>query len=209
LREGSPNAWRKPGREEDPLVRAHRSFVIPTLLLLAVVLSIANRAQSAPATRAQRVLAGLAPFSALLQTAAGRNALAANLTVTGLIQSGTSAQPALEPFPQQQTQALKDATITEANALELADGLGSSLGGAYAQLGSCTSTDDGPAYPTCSIDVPSLGALLAYTTRVIGSDSGAGKYAFSNASTGAGPHSADAAAAIAAVNGTTDVLGKA
>jgi membrane-associated phospholipid phosphatase len=189
-------------------MRIRRPFVTAALIAAAIVLSFPGRAQSAPATTAQRALAGLAPFSALLQTEAGRGALSANLARTGAIQTGTSGQHALQPFPQQQTQALKDATITDANAVELADGLGSALGRAYAQLGSCTSTDDGPAYPTCTIDVPTLGTLLAYTSRLTATDANAGKFAFSNASTGVVQRSDDAAAAIAAVNGTTDVLGK-
>jgi hypothetical protein len=141
-------------------MRISRSFASATSTIVAILASFACGAQSAPLTSVQRALAGLAPFSALLQTASGRDAIAANLTVTAAIQTGTSGQHALQPFPQQQTQALKDATITDTNALELADGLGSSLGRAYAQLASCTSPDDGPAYPTCTIDVPTLGTLL-------------------------------------------------
>lgn len=190
-------------------MRIRRTFVTTALIAAAIVLSFSARAQSATATSMQNALAGLAPFSALLQTDAGRGALAANLARTGAIQTGTSGQRALHPFPQQQTQALKDATITDVNAIELADGLGSALGRAYAPLGSCTSADDGPAYPTCTIDVPALGALLAYTSRLTAMDANAGKFAFSNASTGVVPRSDDAVAAIAAVNGTTDVLGKA
>ena len=190
-------------------MRIRRPFGTTALIVTAIVLSFCGRAQSAQATSVQRALAGLAPFSALLQTGAGRGALAANLARTGAIQTGTSGQHALQPFPQQQTQALKDATITDVNALELADGLGSALGRAYAQLGSCTSADDGPAYPTCTIDVPTLGTLLAYTARLSATDANAGKFAFSNASTGVVQRFDDAAAAIAAVNGTIDVLGKA
>jgi len=184
------------------------------MLVAAIVIAAASlppfavQAQSTP-TSVQRALAGLAPFAALLNTGAGRAALSANLTVTGAIQNGTSGQPALQPFPQQQLQALDDATITDANALELTDGLGTALGAAYAPLGSCTSTDDGPAWPVCTTSVATLGTLLAYTAGITERDSNAGKYAFANASTGAPPRSADAKAALAAVHGTTDVLGKA
>jgi hypothetical protein len=190
-------------------VRIPRSFITAALLALAIVASLTCRVQSAPVTSVQRALAGLAPFSALLLTPAGRDALAANLAVTAAIQTGKSGQHALQPFAQQQTQALKDATITDANAAELGDGLGSSLGRAYAQLGSCTSADTGSTPMACTIVVPTLGSLLAYTARLTGTDAAAGKYGFSNGSTGAVPRSADAAAAIAAVGGTTDVLGKA
>ena len=48
---------------------------------------------------------------------------AANYTVTGAIQTGTANQPALQPFADQQKQALRDAYITFGNAAEFADGL--------------------------------------------------------------------------------------
>lgn len=80
-------------------MRIRRPLVAIALIGAAIVLSFSGRAQSAPATSVQRALAGLAPFSALLQTGAGRGALAANLARTGAIQTGTSAQHALQPFP--------------------------------------------------------------------------------------------------------------
>jgi len=191
-------------------VRARRSFVATLVVAAAGLLPFGVHAQTAvTTTTVQRALAGLAPFAALLNTDAGRAALTANLAVTGAIQQGTSGQAALQPFPQQQIQALDDATITDANALELADGLGTALGSAYAPLGSCTSTDDGPAYPVCTTSLASLGTVIAYTAGITERDSNAGKYAFANASTGTPPRSADAKAALAAVNGTTDVMGKA
>ena len=76
-------------------------------------------------------LKGLAPVSALSNSAAGRAALAANFSVTGGIQTGAIRQPTLMPFAEQQQQALRDAFITDGNLAELADGLGATLGAAY------------------------------------------------------------------------------
>src|SRR4051812_46990745 len=71
-------------------------------------------------------LRGLAPVSTLPNTPEGKAALAANLTVTGDIQTGTLKQPILLPFPEQEQLALRDCFITDGNATELADGLGRS-----------------------------------------------------------------------------------
>lgn len=89
------------------------------------------------------VLRGLVPVTTLNDTDAGRAALAANLTVTGAIQNGTANQPTLLPFPDQQQQALRDAFITDGNAYQLADGLGTTLGDAYQRLTSYTRDADG------------------------------------------------------------------
>src|SRR6185503_16572860 len=77
------------------------------------------------------VLKGLAPVSALAGTPDGRAALASNFTVTGGIQTGVIRQSTLLPFAEQQQQALRDAFITDGNLTQLADGFGSTLGGAY------------------------------------------------------------------------------
>src|SRR5579875_1293621 len=77
------------------------------------------------------VLKGLAPVTALTKTSAGKDALGANFSVTGGIQTGTIRQPTLLPFAEQQQQALRDAFITDRNLAELADGLGTTLGSAY------------------------------------------------------------------------------
>jgi len=95
---------------------------------ISIGLPGAAQAQSALNLRALELLA---PFSTLLNTPAGKAALAANLATTGAIQNGTSGQPGLQSFPNAQAQALKDATVTSGNGYELADGLGSKLGGAY------------------------------------------------------------------------------
>jgi len=159
-----------------------------------------------------KALQGLAPFSALENTASGKAALAANYSVTGAIQTGTGNQPGLQTFPAQQQQALKDAFITSGNAFELADGLGTKLGGAYQALTSYTSTDDGKTSKFTSI-APSVAALIGYTAALTGSDSNSGKFFFADAmqkTTGpAVPISPAAAAILKRFDGTTDVLGKA
>ena len=77
-------------------------------------------------------LKGLAPFAALPNSPAGQAALAANFAVTGGVQSGALRRPSLLPFADQQQQALKDVFITVGDLADLADGLGATLGGAYA-----------------------------------------------------------------------------
>ncbi len=192
-------------------MHVRKPIAIAALVASVALPPLAVHAQTAVTTTAQRALAGLAPFSTLLNTAAGQVALHANLIVTSAIQTGTAGQPGLQPFALQQGQALKDATITDANALELADGLGTTLAAAYQQLGTCSSADDGPAWPTCSFTdakLASLAGLIDDTDTLTGNDSNAGKFAFANASTGSAPASPDAKAALAAAGGTTDVLGK-
>jgi hypothetical protein len=177
---------------------------------LALVAALA----AAPAAQAQSklnlvALKGLAPFSVLLNTEAGKAALDANYKVTGAIQTGTDGQPGLEPFADQQEQALRDAGITFLNAAELADGLGSSLGGAYQKLAVYKSADD--KAPT-SVG-PAVAKLIAYTATLTAADSNAGKYFFADAmyktgKTPAVPVSAEALAILKAAGGTTDVFGK-
>ncbi len=91
------------------------------LCLLAPLPAAAQSAQNLTA------LKGLAPVSALGASETGRAALDANLTVTGAIQAGTGAVPFLLPLSDQRQLALRDSFITDGNATELADGLGSKL----------------------------------------------------------------------------------
>jgi len=180
---------------------------------VAVVCGVfaAHGALAQSATNLQ-ALQGLSPFSALGNTVAGKAALAANYSVTGAIQTGTDNQPGLQPFAAQQEQALKDAFITSGNAFQLADGLGTKLGGAYQTLTSYTSADDGKTVKFTSI-APSVAALIGYTATLTGSDSNSGKFFFAAAeqkTTGpAVPVSAAGAAILKNAGGTTDVFGKA
>ncbi len=188
-----------------------------TMRLVSMIAILAGAALAPGAARAQSAvnllaLQGLAPFSALGNSDAGKAALAANLKVTGDIQTGVSGQPGLQPFAAQQEQAIRDAFITGGNAFELADGLGSKLGGAYQSLTSYTSDDDGKT-STFSNITPGIADLIGYTATLTGSDSNSGKFFFADAmqkTTGpAVPVNAAGAAILQNIGGTTDVLGKA
>ncbi|MGU3540457.1 phosphatase PAP2 family protein [Methylobacterium sp. A54F] len=149
-------------------------------------------------------LRGLAPVAALADTPEGKAALAANLAVTGDIQTGSLKQPLLLSFPEQQQMALRDAFITDGNAAQLADGLGSRLGDAYQAKAQYRD------FQTFTNVVPSVADLLGYTNNITKADSNAGKYFFANATTdGKAPVSEAAAAILAANGGTTDVFGRA
>jgi len=163
---------------------------------------------SAQSATSLAVLRGLVPVTALGGTDAGRAALAANLTVTGAIQDGTANQPTMLPFPEQQQQALRDAFITDGNAFQLADGLGTSLGDAYQRLTSVTRDADGQVdFTNVS---PAVAKVIAFASNTTKADSNAGKYFFANASTdGKEPVSAEAAAILQQTGGVTDVFGKA
>jgi len=167
------------------------------------------RAQTAPNLNALRVLL---PMSTLLNTAPGRAALAANLNVTAAIETGTARQPGLEPFDTQRERALADATITGDNAYQLADGLGSKLGGVYRSLASYTSSDDGKTVHATNV-ANSIEVLLRYASGLTSADAGSAKNFFGDATLvtqgHAAPVSAEAAALLAGAGGTTDVFGKA
>jgi hypothetical protein len=191
-----------------------------TIAVAAAVTLGAGGARAQTATNLN-ALKGLAPVAALLNTPAGKAALAGNLKVTGDIQNGTSSLPGLEPFAQQQARALTDADITGTDGYELADGLGTKLGGAYQSLTKCSM----PAKPTpilrCSNITPNIGTFIIYSFAVTGMDGGVAKYYFADETivsrAGATPLSpatmvtiSPAAMAIMkSVNGTTDVFGKA
>lgn len=176
---------------------------------------------AAPAAYAQSAtnlvtLKGLAPFSALGNTEAGKAALRSNYTVTGAIQTGTAKQPGLQPFAAQQAQALRDAFLTVANGTQLADGLGTTLGGAYQKAATYSLVADANGKPKISFTTvsPALTNLFMYSLIVSELDSNSGKNFFANGTdqlfTGpAKPASAEAMGYMAALHGTTDVLGKA
>jgi membrane-associated phospholipid phosphatase len=149
-------------------------------------------------------LRGLSPVSTLTHTAAGRAALVSNYELTGSIQSGATVQPLLQSFAEQQQQALRDAFITGANGYQLADGLGTRLGGAYQSLTAYTSSK------TFGIISDNIATLFAYTVSVSAADSNSGKYFFANATTnGTQPVSAAAMSVLAERGGVTDIFGKA
>ena len=147
-------------------------------------------------------LRGLAAVARLPQSPAGQAALAANLTVTGDIQSGAAKQPTLLPFAEQRLLALKDCFITDGNATQLADGLGTRIGEAYQAKARYA---DHKTFTSVS---PALAKLIGYTNNVTKSDSNAGKYFFANGTTNGTKAVTDEAAALLK-DGATDVFGKA
>lgn len=168
---------------------------------LCVLAPVPAFAQSATNLTALR---GLAPISALAGSPEGRAALAANLRVTGEIQSGAARPRSLLDGEAQRQLALRDAFITDGNATELADGLGSRLGGLYQARARYTDPE------TFTNVAPAVATLIGYTNNVAKSDSNAGKYFFANATTnGKAPVSEVARAILAERDGTTDVFGKA
>ena len=176
---------------------------------LRPALALAFALSLSPAAQAQTplnliVLQGLSPFTVLLTTSQGRAALDANLKITYAIQTGTSKQPTLLPFPQEQLQALRDAFITGWNAAELADGFGTTLAPVYQSKARYTTWKD---YTSAT---PSVANLIAYTNETTGSDSNAAKFFLANATTnGTTQVSAAAVAILKKAGGATDVLGKA
>ncbi|GJE62553.1 phosphatase PAP2 family protein [Methylobacterium trifolii] len=170
------------------------------LSALLTVVSLGAEAQSPPNMTA---LTGLAPVAALPNTPEGRAALDANLKITGDIQTGMFKQPLLMSFPEQQRLALRDSFITDGNATQLADGLGSTLGAAYQAKAQYKD------FQTFTNVSQAVADLLGYTNNIAKSDSNAGKYFFANATTnGKKPVSEPANAILSANGGTTDVFGK-
>jgi hypothetical protein len=149
------------------------------------------------------VLQGLAPLTLLSKTAEGTAALSANYSVTGGIQTGAIRQSTLLPFLEQQQQALRDVFITYGNLSQLADGLGTTLGGAYVARAHYI---DSSQYTSVS---PAVAEVIAYAEGVSGTHSNQGKYFFANATTdGKTPAAADALAILSSMGGETDVYGK-
>jgi len=150
------------------------------------------------------VLKGLAPVTALTKTGAGKDALGANFSVTGGIQTGRIRQPTLLPFAEQQQQALRDAFITDRNLAELADGLGTTLGSAYVAHFHYIDQKQTSRLPE------SLGSLIRYATATSGAHSNEGKYLFANGTTdGKTPVSSAEADIVNRVGGIEDVFGHA
>jgi hypothetical protein len=190
-------------------MRALTFFLACTCLLTLSAVPAGARGDTASILAALR---GLVPFSVLLNTPAGEAALTDNYRVTAAVQHGTAGQPGLQPFKAQQERALEDATITSSNAFELADGLGTNLGGVYRALTGYTSADDG--ITTNSKDVsPAVATLIADTSDVSSADSATAKFFFADAAEFAAKTTRsiadDGSAIMQTAGGTTDVYGKA
>ncbi len=147
-------------------------------------------------------LKGLAPVTVLEKTPAGQAALAANFTVTGGIQNGTIRQATLLPFAAQQQQALEDAFITFEDLAQLADGLGTTLGGAYVARAHYL---DRTQFTNLS---PAMANVIVYAEITAGLNSNAGKFFFANQTTdGKTSISAEAKAILKENGGRPDMFG--
>jgi PAP2 superfamily len=174
-----------------------------------VVLALSSCPAAAQTEVSLHALQGLAPVTALARTEAGKAALTANLAITGAIQDGTSHQPTLLPFAEQQQQALRDAFITGGNAHGLADALGSALGGAYQAAANYTSADGGKTASFTNIS-PAVAQFIIYANATSRAHSDLGKYFFANGTIDRKePVSAAALAILVEIGGTPDMFGKA
>jgi peptidoglycan/xylan/chitin deacetylase (PgdA/CDA1 family) len=152
-------------------------------------------------------LRGLATVSALNNTESGKSALAGNLQVTGSIQNGHTQYAGAPAFDKQQQQALRDAFMTDGNAYELADGLGSALGMAYRKHAAFNSSDGGHTKEVSNLS-PAVARLFAFTTATTRSDSAAGKYFFANGTIDSSdPPPPEARAILSDVRGVVDIFG--
>jgi hypothetical protein len=152
-------------------------------------------------------LRGLAPISALNNTESGKSALAGNLLVTSTIQHGRTSFAGAPTLDKQQQQALRDALITDGNAYELADGLGSALGMAYRKRATFNSPDNGRIKEFSNLS-PAVARLFAFTTATTRSDSAAGKYFFANGTIdSSAPSPPEARAILSNVHGIVDIFG--
>lgn len=152
--------------------------LLSALALLTALTSVhAAHAQQCQANLA--TLRGLAPFSTLTGTSAGIAALEADAKNSALIQTHTSTQPQLQADSGPMEQALRDAFLTLTNATQLADGLGTSLGGAYQKQtvyieGKDFESSHGPNI------TDNLGKLFGYSVAFTGGSGGAGKRFFAD-----------------------------
>jgi hypothetical protein len=171
------------------------------ILVLCALLSSQAKAQSASDRAA---LEGLAPVTVLAGTAAGNAALGANYAVTGGIQNGVIAQPTLLPFAEQQQQALRDVFITGRNLAQLADGLGTTLGGAYLARAHYI---DRQHFTNLS---HALADVIAYANATTSANSGSAKFFFANETTdGKTPVAAAVMAILKQDGGSPDMFGSA
>jgi peptidoglycan/xylan/chitin deacetylase (PgdA/CDA1 family)/membrane-associated phospholipid phosphatase len=152
-------------------------------------------------------LRGLAPLSALNNSQTGKSALAGNLAVTNSIQHGITQYAGAPAFDKQQQQALRDAFITDGNAFDLSDGLGTALSIAYRKHATFDSQDNGRTKDFSNLS-PAVAKLFAFVTDTTRSDSASGKYFFANGTVDSiAPAPAEARAILSNVGGIVDVFG--
>jgi membrane-associated phospholipid phosphatase len=173
------------------------------LLIVGVLCALPTFIARAQSVTDLAVLKGLAPVAVLSHTPGGTAALSANYTVTGGIQTGAITQSTLLPFTQQQQQALQDVFSTVGNLVQIADGLGTTLGASYQArahyIDRTHFTNVGPA----------VADVIAYALATTGINANSGKYFFANATTdGQTSISAEAMAILKDSRGDTDIFGK-
>jgi hypothetical protein len=176
---------------------------LKTALLIGVLCALPMFQARAQSVTDMAVLKGLAPLTVLSRTPEGTDALSANYTVTGGIQTGVIMQSTLLPFARQQQQALQDAFSTVGDLAQLADGLGTTLGSSYLVSAHYT---DRTHFTNLS---PAVADVIAYAVATTGMNANSSKYFFANATTdGSTPVSAEAMAILKAIGGETDIFGK-
>ena len=178
--------------------------MLATRILAATLAVLATSVTASSQAPSDTVLRGLSTVTVLSKTAAGRAALSANLSVTSGIQIGAIPQPTLLPDMEQRGQSLRDADITSANASQLADALGTSLGAAYVARAHAI---DREHYTVAAESITKVLRLAAGTS---GPHSNEGKYLFANGTTnGTTPVSPDVMKIVTSQNGETDPFGRA
>jgi membrane-associated phospholipid phosphatase len=187
--------------------QAHTSslsrFHLPRTLLLIFAICVLNfRSVHAQSVTDLAAFKGLAPVTVLSKTPEGRAALAANYIVTGSIQTGEYRQQALLPFAIQQQQALQDAFITSGDLADLADGLGTTLGGAYVARAHYV---DREHYTNLT---PGVADLIAYLNAITAAHANGAKYFFANKTRdGETPVSSEALKIFDENGGESDIFG--
>ncbi|MFT4113718.1 phosphatase PAP2 family protein [Silvibacterium sp.] len=174
--------------------------------LLAFASASLAAAQTAPTPSKATMedLRGLAPVSALSNTPAGESTLAANLRVTGGIETGKIHQPTLLPFKEQEQLALADVYTPGHDLAQLSDGLGTKLSAAY--LTHFHVIDRGHDTPLA----PAMERLVAFSLSTTGNHSNAGKFFFGDGTTdGTVPVSPEVKAIYAEIHGSPDPFGRA
>ncbi|MBT9333133.1 phosphatase PAP2 family protein [Acidipila sp. 4G-K13] len=151
-------------------------------------------------------LEGLVPTATLLldSNANGKSALGANFAITEGIHTGKITQPTLLPFTEQQQLALQDTFMTTGNLAGFADGLGTTLGGAYVARAHYSSRTD---YTNLSAE---LSGLIAYAHTTTSLNANSAKFFFGNLTKdGTVGVSLQAKNILRAADGVTDIYGKA
>jgi hypothetical protein len=196
-------------------------------LAITAVSGLPAGGAAAQATANLDVLKGLAPVTILDQSPIGSKALEANYDRTGEIQHGTAQQPLLLPFAEQQQQALRDAFLPfppsppsptnhtnpneNSNASNLADGLGTALGGAYRSATGCTSSDDGNS-SRCPNISDNVAQLMNFAYSTTSCDASFAKFFFANETTPDSQHrpvSDEEKAILTDIGGRPDIFGRA